>query len=463
MTTLRVEPLAPDEMGWSVPPLQDPGALRQLARTLAETFVTGRWTLDDLVDRGGELFGRKGRWLRPLARRLLAEFDSGPRPPARRVAAFLVRDEAFRRAWAKGSLTTIGRRPAPVMSPAPGAPQRWDVPEILTPYDLADRIGLSAERLAWFADRWRPGSKPASGPLCHYRYLWRTKRSGTARLIESPKPALKAIQRRLLREILDKIPPHDAAHGFREGRSVRTFAAPHVGKHAVLKLDLRDFFPSITDVRVAALFRSVGYPERVARSLAALCTNATPPEVFEGRGAASDGEADWGVRRLYGQPHLPQGAPTSPALANLCAFRLDLRLAALAAASGVDYSRYADDLVFSGGPDFARTAGRFVIHVGAIALEEGFAVQHRKTRVMRRAVRQQIAGVVVNERMNLGRSEYDALKAVLFNCVRSGPQAQNRAGHADFRAHLAGRVAHAASLNPSRGVRLRELFDRIAW
>jgi hypothetical protein len=85
------------------------------------------------------------------------------------------------------------------------------------------------------------------------------------------------------------------------------------------------------------------------------------------------------------------------------------------------------------------------------------------TRVLRRGVRQRVAGVVVNARLNVGRAEYDALKAILFNCVRFGPEDQNRSGHADFRAHLAGRVAYVASLNPERGARLRELFDRIEW
>jgi RNA-directed DNA polymerase len=444
--------------------LPDHGSLRDVAQTLARVFVSGPWCLDDLVDRGGKLFGRRWRWLRPLARRVLAEFDSGPRPPARRVAAFLIGDDKFHLAWEKDGLRTSGGRwLPPVMSPVPGAPSGWGVPAILTPGALADRLGLTLEQLEWFADRWRPGSRPGSGPLCHYRYQWRTKRSSSPRLIESPKPKLKAIQRRLLREILDLIPPHDAAHGFRAGRSVRTFVAPHVGKAVVVKMDLRDFFPSITDTRVSALFRTAGYPEHVARLLAALCTNGTPAEVFDEPGSPAGGPARWAIRRVYDQPHLPQGAPTSPALANLCAFRLDCRLAGLARVSGAEYTRYADDLVFSGGPGFARSAGRFPIHVGAIALEESFTVQHRKTRVMRRGVRQQVAGVVVNVRLNLARSEYDALKALLFNCVRFGPQDQNRAGHADFRAHLAGRIAYVASMNPTRGDRLRELFDRIAW
>jgi hypothetical protein len=197
--------------------------------------------------------------------------------------------------------------------------------------------------------------------------------------------------------------------------------------------------------------------------LAALCSNGTPADVCDEPGSPANGPSGWAIRRLYEQPHLPQGAPTSPALANLCAFRLDCRLAGLARVSGTDYTRYADDLVFSGGPDFARSVGRFPIHVGATALEEGFTVQPRKTRVMRQGVRQQVAGVVINECMNLRRSEYDALKALLFNCARFGPKDQNRAGHANFRAYLAGRVAFVASLNAARGDRLRELFDRITW
>jgi hypothetical protein len=205
----------------------------------------------------------------------------------------------------------------------------------------------------------------------------------------------------------------------------------------------------------------------VARLLNGLCTNTVPHQVWnqvgEPDGERSRGSPGWQAGRLYRQPHLPQGAPTSPALANLAAYRLDARLAGLARAVDAQYTRYADDLVFSGGETFARTIGRFPIHVAAIALEEGFAIQHRKTRVMRQGVRQRAAGVVLNQRINLPRSDYDQLKAILCNCVRHGPQGQNRAGVADFRAHLAGRVAHAARLNPERGRRLMRLLEQIAW
>jgi hypothetical protein len=166
-------------------------------------------------------------------------------------------------------------------------------------------------------------------------------------------------------------------------------------------------------------------------------------------------------RHLYRTAHLPQGAPTSPALANLCAYRLDCRLDALARALNGVYTRYADDLAFSGGEELERGARRFQVLVCRIALEEGFTLQTRKSRFMRQGVRQQLAGVVVNAHPNVRREEYDRLKAILTNCVRHGPSSQNRAGHEDFRGHLAGRIAYVTMLNPARGRRLHALFAQI--
>ena len=429
---------------------------------LAEALVAGPWQVEDLVDRGGRALGRRGRWLRPLARRLVAAF--GARPTAARVAAFLRDDDGFRLACGEQVLTLAVRPwPAPAMWPAPGAPTSWPVPPLSTPADLARRLGLEPGELDWMADRQGRGRTTAAGPRHHYRYRWQAKRNGAARLIEAPKPRLRGIQRRLLDEVIARVPPHEAAHGFRAGRSVRTFVAPHVGRAVVLRMDLRDFFPSITAARVAALFRTAGYPEAVAGVLAGLCTNRVPAAVWDDPAAPTPGPDAGRSRRLYRQPHLPQGAPSSPALANLCAYRLDGRLATLAEAAGARYTRYADDLVFSGGPDLARAIRRFHVHACAVALEEGFVVHTRKTRVMRQGVRQRAAGVVLNQRPNVPRADFDRLKAILHNCLAHGPHGQDRVGHADFHAHLAGRIAHVATLHPERGRRLRALFDRIAW
>ena len=169
------------------------------------------------------------------------------------------------------------------------------------------------------------------------------------------------------------------------------------------------------------------------------------------------------ILSLYHRKHLPQGAPTSPALANRIAYRLDCRLEGLSVATDIVYSRYADDLLFSGGTAFARQAVPFSIQVAAIALEEGFRVHHRKTRRMRKSTRQSAAGIVINRSTNLLRTEFDQLKAILFNCVRHGPATQNRDRHPHFREHLIGRINWINQLNPQRGARLRMVFDTIAW
>jgi RNA-directed DNA polymerase len=166
---------------------------------------------------------------------------------------------------------------------------------------------------------------------------------------------------------------------------------------------------------------------------------------------------------LYSRPHLPQGAPTSPALANLRAYRVDCRLMGLARSAGAEYTRYADDLAFSGADDFEKRVERFSIHVAAILADEGFSVNHRKTRVMRQGVRQRLAGLAANQHVNVIRADFDRLKATLTNCVRLGPASQNHAEHPMFRAHLEGRVGFVESINPGKGARLRRIFDKIDW
>jgi hypothetical protein len=338
------------------------------------------------------------------------------------------------------------------------APSAWPVPALATTAALAEWLGLTPGQLDWFADCQGREARHPPGPLRHYGYRWLAGRSGKRRLLEQPRARLKALQRRVLHGILDLVPAHDAAHGYRQGRNVVSYAAAHARREIVLRLDLRDFFASVGAARVRALFRAAGYPAEVARSLAGLCTNVVPADVWD-EGGLGQGAA-W---ERFRRPHLPQGAPTSPAVANLCAYRLDRRLAGLAAKLGAAYTRYADDLAFSGGAELARSARRFQVAVCRVALEEGFEVNTRKTRFMRRSGRQQLAGVVVNEGANCRRDLYDRLKATLTNCVRHGPAGQNRDGAADFRARLAGQVAQLGQLNPGRGARLRALFEQIDW
>ena len=392
---------------------------------------------------------RKARWLEPLVRNLSLEFGEAPRPTVRRIADRIRSHEPFGKAWAAGhGRISIGLF-APQMAPAAGGPRTWQAPPITTLAELAESLRLHGDDLGWLVSR---------GKADHYRHRWQAKpKSGRFRLIESPKSLLKFAQRQVLRKILDAIPPHEAARGFRPGCSVRDFVEPHGGQAILLRFDLEDFFPSVPAARVLRIFLTAGYPEAVARALTRLCTRATPPSVLKERALP------WPERKRLAAPHLPQGAPSSPALANLAAFRLDCRLAELAAASGANYTRYADDLLFSGGPGFARQAHRLGTLIAAIIAGEGFRPNHRKTRVMRQGQKQHAAGLVLNEKPNIDRRDFDRLKAILTNCARHGPASQNRAGHPDFAAHLQGKLAWVRFIHPEKGAKLQAIFDRIDW
>lgn len=417
---------------------------RFFVHNLASALLAGSWSKRALKRRATEACAEAfAPAIRRIVQAVWSEYSTAP-PSFHALVALLVSREP----WID--------RPLPVrrvfVLPSAMIP-RWNTPKIATVGQLAEWLALPIPELEWLADRKCTTTRQTAARLRHYVHRFIPRRRGLPRLLEIPKAQLKQIQRRILREILDPIPLHDAAHGFRRDRSVRTYALPHVAKNIVLRFDLRDFFPSVSAKRIASIFRIAGYPDSVARLLAGLCTTRIPEDVW--------GEQPHLLRLQFS--HLPQGAPTSPALANLAANRLDVRLHALAQSLGASYTRYADDLAFSGDERLARSARRFQVLVAVIAASEGFELNFRKSRFMRSSVRQHLAGVVVNAKPNLRRDSWDELKAIFFNCVRHGPSSQNRRQLSDFRGHLLGRIAHVGQLNPSRGAKLRALFDRIAW
>ena len=273
------------------------------------------------------------------------------------------------------------------------AARTWDLPPITSIGALADWSWLEYGDLDWFADLKGLANKTNSPQLGHYFYKTLLKRHGGIRLIESPKPRLKRLQRDILSDILDRIPSHSAVHGFVTKRSIQTFVAPHVGQSVVLRMDLRDFFANTGGARIQTFFRMLGYPEQVADLLGGICTNAAPLATWEQCEPEMNDCQIREARELYSRLHLPQGAPTSPALANACAYRLDCRLTGLAKCAAVSYTRYADDLAFSGRAGFQKNVERFSTQVAAILLEEGYRVNHRKTRIMTQGVRQHLAGL----------------------------------------------------------------------
>jgi len=240
--------------------------------------------------------------------------------------------------------------------------------------DLAVRLKLTAEQLSAVEPRYREFSIP--------------KRAGGQRRILAPEPELKALQRRIHRRLLARLPVHPAATGFRRGESIVTHARRHQGQAAVIRLDLRDFFPSTSAKRVEQYFRAIGWNRQAAALLIKLCT------------------VDGG---------LPQGAPTSPVLSNLLNYRLDACIAAYAKRVNVIYSRYADDITLSYSDDDAAAAenGRALAYfVWRVAAEEGYRLHRKKSSVRRRHQRQLVTGLVVNARVNLPRETRRWLRAV---------------------------------------------------
>ncbi len=437
-----------------------------LPHALAVAFLSVEWRADSLRAVGASVLGADPEWLGDLVEHVLHGFRDSPLPERAVLTAFLRADLSFlevaHELRVPSAPVEYVAAPTPFV-PVRGAPETWDVPRWRSVAEVAACFGVSVPALDAFADRLTFGRRAPPGPLRNYDYRWVARPSGL-RLLEMPRRRLKAIQRRLLHDVLDRIPPHEAAHGFRAGRSLRTCLDGHAGHEVVVRMDLAQWFPSIRAARVLAVFRTAGYPDDVATVLTGLATSRVPDDVLdsaprEGRSMSSR----WLTLQHYRFAHLPQGAPTSPALANLCAFRLDRRLSGLARAAGAHYTRYADDLVFSGDDRFRRSLPRFLPRVPRVVEAEGFRLAAAKTRVMGRSARQSFGGLVLNVRPGPSRRERELLEAILHNCVRHGPASQNRAGHPDFRAHLAGRIAWVSSFLPEHGRQLQDLWARIEW
>jgi retron-type reverse transcriptase len=308
------------------------------------------------------------------------------------------------------------------------------LPTIYTKEHLAARLGVSIRQLDWLAyakDRYRVFTIP--------------KANGEARRVDEPVDKLKTVQRWILRRILAKIPTHRAAQGFRRGRSILTNARKHLLKQVVVRVDLKDFFPSISLHQARRVFIKAGYPYTVANILANLSTRE-------------------GV--------LPIGAPTSPALANQVCQKLDRRIWALSYRAQFFYTRYADDLVFS---SYNRKFGALVPFLKQVITEEGFEVNEKKVAIARRNGRQTVTGIVVNRRTNIERDRYKLIRAVVHNCRKNGAASEfekwgshmaqmkrDRPADMDqFRNQLAGHVAYLRHTNHKKFDRLWQQFQEI--
>ncbi len=279
--------------------------------------------------------------------------------------------------------------------------------------------------------------------VSHYKRFYIQKKTGGKRMISAPMPRLKQAQKWILTNILENVKVHEAAHGFVLNKSIVSNASPHLQPDLLVNLDLKDFFPTVSYKRIKGVFRSLGYSEKFASIFGLICTE---PDITE---VEMDG------RTYYiasGERHLPQGAPTSPLLTNILCRRLDVRLKGLAKKYGFTYTRYADDLSFSARGEGKENLTKLLGNVRRIIKDEGFVTHPEKLRVMRKGSRQEVTGVVVNQKPNVCRKKVRNFKALLFQIEKDGIKDKTWQGSGDnLLATIKGYAHYIAMVNPELG------------
>ena len=301
--------------------------------------------------------------------------------------------------------TYFGRGYSYAISFADLVPRNIVGPPMGTFLDIASELGLTASQLQWLVYHRQVSSSD------HYSRFEIPKRNGKKRVISSPKPAMRKAQAWVRENILSDMKYHEAAMAFRPGQSIVDNAQIHAGADVIIRIDLKDFFPSIGFDQVRLLFQSLGYNGGVSTVLALICTDSPRAKVV------LDGLTQWAA---LAPRSLPQGAITSPDLANLIAYNLDTRLSAYAEKSGWKYTRYADDLVFSTKTAKPNASG-MIKAVTGICSGEGFVVNEAKTKIMRSPHRQTVTGLVVNDgNIRLSRKDLRRIRAFLHKCDTQG-------------------------------------------
>lgn len=211
------------------------------------------------------------------------------------------------------------------------------------------------------------------------------KKKNGLRTIEVPSKKLKSIQKKIVKKIFNKLYIYPAATAYQKRRSIVDNAKLHIKQAIIINIDLQDFFGSIHEKKIEQFFKQSGWSNKAAKYLTRLC--------------------------VYNN-HLPQGAPTSPALSNLVNFFLDYRLDKLTKKWGGIYSRYSDDLTFSFKNENS-DLHKFRYMVKLIIKDEGYKIQFKKrVRIRRKHQQQIITGLVVNDKVNVPRSTRRRIRAI---------------------------------------------------
>jgi len=280
-----------------------------------------------------------------------------------------------------------------------------NLPVLNTALDVAHAMKMSIGELRFLS------FSRKNANISHYKRFQIPKKTGGYRLISAPMPRLKYAQTWILEEILNKIEIHEKANGCVVGKSIKTNAIPHIKKDVVINQDLKNFFPTVTYNRIKGVFTSFGYSDQVATIFALICSE---PKIVDISLLGKDYYAQQGTR------FLPQGSPCSPAITNVICRKLDFRLNGLAKKYGFDYTRYVDDITFSGTQKQYENINKILKYSRHIVKDENFNLHPEKLRIMKRNNRQEVTGIVVNEKANIPKKSLKRFRALLFQIEKDG-------------------------------------------
>jgi hypothetical protein len=316
-----------------------------------------------------------------------------------------------------------------------------NLPILNTALDLANAMKISIGELRFLS------FSRKNANISHYKRFQIPKKTGGYRLISAPMPRLKYAQTWILEEILNKVKIHEKANGCVVGKSIKTNAIPHVKKDVVINQDLKNFFPTVTYNRIKGVFSSFGYSDQVATIFALICSE---PKIVDISLLGKDYYAQHGTR------FLPQGSPCSPAITNVICRKLDFRLDGLAKKYGFDYTRYVDDITFSGTQKQYENINKILKYSRHIVIEENFNLHPEKLRIMKRNNRQEVTGIVVNEKVNIPKKSLKRFRALLFQIEKDGIEGKYWNKNGNVLAQIDGFANYIYQIDKEKGVKYKQ-------
>lgn len=284
--------------------------------------------------------------------------------------------------------------------------------------------------------QWKEQDKFFGKKRNEYHIFTIPKKNGTMRIIEAPSDRLKKYQIWIKENILDRMVVSDSAKGFKRNCSILDNAKEHINKELVINIDLKDFFPSITYDMVYEIFVNAGYTTGVSHLLTRLCTNK--------------------------KNVLPQGSPASPIISNIVCSKLDKRLFSLAKKYKCSYTRYADDITFSGNAGIKN----MLPTVKKIIAEERFVINDSKVRLQYRNMRQVVTGLIVNKRITVSPQLSKEIERAIYYSLKYGVEDHMKrigCNKSFYKEHLYGIAYFIKMVDNHKGENYLARLDKINW